>query len=337
MGCFSGSVEKKQVSNLSRAQQGLSDAASRYLTENIGQGAEAYGGQLTADMPAYFQEAYDQFTSGQFGEESFQAIQDLISGRPAYEFDPVKTASRWKETYANPIMESWRETVLPSIREQMNMPGTLYSRGTSDYVSTKASQFYEGQVAPTLYNTLSQGEALGAQASMQAKGMQPGALSLPYQQFMQQAGAAGTVQAAEQMPLTAAYNEFLRTRAEPGWAVNAAQGFLSSTIDTGMFREPSLLEQIGPAAAAGIGAYAASDEKLKEDIKSIDDALAIVNQLDGKMFKFIDGPKSGGVVAQEVEKVLPDIIGEKDGYKTVDYHALIGILINAVKELDKRI
>jgi hypothetical protein len=100
-------------------------------------------------------------------------------------------------------------------------------------------------------------------------------------------------------------------------------------------REPGLIEQIAPLLTAA--AVAGSDERLKEDIKTITSALEKIKQLDGKVFKFIDGPKSGGVIAQDVEKVMPEIVGEKDGFKTVDYTAIIGLLVNAVKELLRKV
>ena len=104
---------------------------------------------------------------------------------------------------------------------------------------------------------------------------------------------------------------------------------------------PSVLEQLSQAvsAAAPIASAAikASDERLKTNIKTIDNALEIIEQLDGKTFKFIDGEKSGGVIAQDVEKIMPDIVGEKNGFKTVDYTAIIGVLVNAVKALARKV
>jgi hypothetical protein len=41
-----------------------------------------------------------------------------------------------------------------------------------------------------------------------------------------------------------------------------------------------------------------------------------------------------GVIAQDVEQVYPELVTEIDGVKTVQYHALIGPLIEAIKELD---
>jgi hypothetical protein len=88
-----------------------------------------------------------------------------------------------------------------------------------------------------------------------------------------------------------------------------------------------------------------SDERLKTDIVKIDSALAKVDQINGYTFTYTaDGKKSAGVIAQEVEKVLPSAITEsklplkmgeddKTEYKTVQYDQLIGLLVEAVKEL----
>jgi hypothetical protein len=88
-----------------------------------------------------------------------------------------------------------------------------------------------------------------------------------------------------------------------------------------------------------------SDERLKKDIVKIDSALDKVDQINGYTFTYTaDGKKSAGVIAQEVEKVLPSAItestlplkmGEEDTteYKTVQYDQLIGLLVEAVKEL----
>ena len=91
-----------------------------------------------------------------------------------------------------------------------------------------------------------------------------------------------------------------------------------------------------------------SDERLKENIVGIDDAVNKVSQLNGYTFTYKHDDKvSAGVIAQEVEKVLPQAVYEAelglhtndDGelYKLVNYDALHGLLIEAVKELTKRV
>jgi|MDTC01.3.fsa_nt_gb hypothetical protein len=90
-----------------------------------------------------------------------------------------------------------------------------------------------------------------------------------------------------------------------------------------------------------------SDERLKENIKLVDGALDKVKQLKGVTFNYTqDGKVSAGVIAQDVEKVLPEAVAEKkiplktdDGllYKTVRYDALHSLLIEAIKELSAEV
>ena len=80
-----------------------------------------------------------------------------------------------------------------------------------------------------------------------------------------------------------------------------------------------------------------SDENLKENIRTIEDPLAKVVQIRGVNFDWKENQKpSVGVIAQEVEKVFPELVanGEK---KTVNYNGLIGLLIEVVKEQQTQI
>ena len=86
-------------------------------------------------------------------------------------------------------------------------------------------------------------------------------------------------------------------------------------------------------ATSNITAY--SDARLKKNVKTIDNALDIVDQLRGVSFDWKEDDKhSIGVIAQEVEEVLPEIVVEDEKeVKTVDYGKMVGVLINAIKEL----
>jgi hypothetical protein len=85
----------------------------------------------------------------------------------------------------------------------------------------------------------------------------------------------------------------------------------------------------------------ASDIALKENITTLPNALETINRLRGVSFdwKREDRGSSIGVIAQEVEKVFPELIDEHalNGMKTVNYSALIGVLIEAVKELSDKV
>lgn len=82
-----------------------------------------------------------------------------------------------------------------------------------------------------------------------------------------------------------------------------------------------------------------SDINLKKNIKTIDDAVSKVLQLKGVSFDWVDtGQSSAGVIAQDVENVLPEIIRNNlTGYKSLNYNGLIGLLIEAVKEQQNQI
>jgi len=87
-----------------------------------------------------------------------------------------------------------------------------------------------------------------------------------------------------------------------------------------------------------------SDVALKSDIQMIPNALDKIDEVRGVTFTRHNGQKSAGIIAQELEKVLPEEVREKelalvDGkkYKTVEYDAIHGLLINCIKELKEEI
>ena len=100
-------------------------------------------------------------------------------------------------------------------------------------------------------------------------------------------------------------------------------------------------------SAAGAATFnndvtAFSDERLKTDIETINDALNKVCQMRGVTFKRTDddGRTSVGVIAQEIEKVLPEVVREdnsEDKIKSVAYGNMVGVLIEAIKELKSEI
>lgn len=81
-----------------------------------------------------------------------------------------------------------------------------------------------------------------------------------------------------------------------------------------------------------------SDEKLKKDISTIDNAVDKVMQLRGVDYTWKQSEeKSKGVIAQELQKVLPELVSESDDRLSVNYNGIIGVLIEAIKEQQKQI
>jgi len=105
-------------------------------------------------------------------------------------------------------------------------------------------------------------------------------------------------------------------------------------------------------AAGNITAYYSSDERLKENVRNIPNALELIKALNGVEFDWTDdyidnnGGEDGffirkhdiGVIAQEVEEVLPEVVATRnDGYKAVKYERIVAVLIEAVKELSAEV
>jgi hypothetical protein len=87
-------------------------------------------------------------------------------------------------------------------------------------------------------------------------------------------------------------------------------------------------------ATGNLTAY--SDERLKSNVETIPNALEKVNALRGVSFDK-DGERGLGVIAQEVEKVLPELVLDGEEYKSVAYGNMVGVLIEAIKELTKEV
>jgi hypothetical protein len=103
-------------------------------------------------------------------------------------------------------------------------------------------------------------------------------------------------------------------------------------------------------ASNDIIAYSTSDERLKENVKPIDNALSKILKIGGYEFdwkplteeekKTIHGNEGHdvGVLAQEIEKVLPEVVTQRDsGYKAVKYDKMVALLIEGMKEQQSQI
>ena len=94
-------------------------------------------------------------------------------------------------------------------------------------------------------------------------------------------------------------------------------------------------------ATADIVAYYSSDNRLKENIKPIEDALDKVKKISGNTYDWKEGfenihshtGEDVGVIAQEIEAVMPQLVTTREhGYKAVQYEKLTALLIEAIKE-----
>jgi hypothetical protein len=137
--------------------------------------------------------------------------------------------------------------------------------------------------------------------------------------------------AATTRSLTGATNEVIIGNA------NGIDGDITVTLGSNIPR----LDAAGNVFSGDITASnfnSSSDMRLKHSAAPIQNALETVRKLEGKSFTWIKNSKdSFGVMAQEVELVIPQLVQEENNEKSVNYLGIIAFLINAVKELDQEI
>jgi hypothetical protein len=114
---------------------------------------------------------------------------------------------------------------------------------------------------------------------------------------------------------------------------SSATGNISPRTDTGFTYNPSTGE------LTSVLLTASSDERLKTDIETISSALEKVLQLRGVMFtRTENGNREMGVIAQEVERIISEVVTtNSEGFKNVAYGNIVGLLIEAIKDLKNEI
>ena len=82
-----------------------------------------------------------------------------------------------------------------------------------------------------------------------------------------------------------------------------------------------------------------SDKRLKKNIKTVENAVETIQSLRGVTFNWIEGSSKGiGLIAQEVEKIIPDVVtSDENGYMGIKYTNIIGILVEAIKDQQEQI
>ena len=110
----------------------------------------------------------------------------------------------------------------------------------------------------------------------------------------------------------------------------------STTVATFSGANTTLAGTLASGAITSSGDVTAfSDMRLKSDIRTIDNALNRVCDLRGVFFTK-DNEAGTGVIAQEVENILPEVV-HSGVYKSVAYGNMVGVLIEAIKELRSQV
>jgi len=139
----------------------------------------------------------------------------------------------------------------------------------------------------------------------------------------------------------------------PGEGSNATISIAQAVATTSNVQFGSI--GVGGAASGASGeirawgditAYYSSDERLKENIQPIVNALSKIELITGNTYDWKEGfeeihshkGSDLGIIAQEVQSVLPEVVTERDnGYLAVDYIKLVPVLIEAIKELSAKV
>ena len=96
-------------------------------------------------------------------------------------------------------------------------------------------------------------------------------------------------------------------------------------------------------ASGDVIAFGSSDERLKDNITPISEPLYKLSKVGGYTFDWNDKQDTYkgndvGVVAQEIEEILPQLVTTRDtGYKAVKYEKIVPLLIESIKELNKKV
>lgn len=367
---FEGSIEGQGVQQRSiqtEGQRELLDALTSLLVPQVGQGVTPFQGTRPGEVP--FGPLQQQALGlaggfgpgisaglsafGQFDPSQGQGFLDQAQGavQQGLAFDPTQNILDALRPGQQLAQRNFERNTVPFLAERFgatsgasgSLNRALAEAGVdlSLGLGAQAAPFL-GQAALNQPGIQFQGANLFSQLSQGPGALAQQGLQLGSQGLGQLAGLGGLQQG---LPIGQARAEQARfTEAQPFANPFLAQfGPLAlgtpaiENIAFQGFREPSLFEQVAPIAG---GALAASDERLKEDIEPIDNALEKIDKLDGKTYHFKAKPigkMNAGLIAQDIEEILPEAVVEVEGVKYVDYNAVIGLLVNAVKELKRKV
>jgi len=310
-----------------------------------------YEGPLSAKMSGLQGQGLIGLQSYAGGES--QNIQDMLQRFVGGEYmgdEYYETAIR------DPLVETWKEEIMPELRGEYGRRGLFYGSGR------EASEL---RSAETLMDTL--GRARVEQQEV-ARGEMMTAGELSLQHALGLTGAqmeyGSFQQQREQEALQREYSEWLRT--QPGYSAESAMNMqllgvqpYTRPFQTGQTMLPYETTQITSAEQKGdqpivipgqsssalgdiamaIGTWQASSRRFKENIENIENSLDKITALQGVKFDWKENGKADvGLIAEDVDKVIPDVVLKyEDQVEGIYYQRIIPYLVEAVKEQQKQI
>lgn len=340
---------------LSPQQQKLLGLAVPVMNQYIGPGgqvkAQAYPGQTEAPVDPSTIRGQEAALGMAMGPQS-DAAQSALAGSSWLTSGKVLDARTNPYLQSaisagtRPITENFNNAVLGNIRDNAQLAGQ-YGYNRQGLEENAANRDYMKQIGDTSSTMASTNYQAGLGAMTSALASQPGvmqastipantinAVGLQRQQLDQQQRDAAIAQYYQKqfMPLNIASQIAAMAMGLPG-------GSTTTTGNTTSTKSPyEMITGLG-SMGLGIAGLAMSDRNLKSEIEPIRNALGLIEQLEGVYYVPKDSGQNRqmGLIAQDVQKVLPEVVINvgKDGDKllAVAYGNIIGVLINAVKEL----
>ncbi len=345
------------------ARNWTNTAIKDFYGPTLGKGQISYPGTRVAPFTSTQTQAMDvggfldKFGADQeiplYGETG-TALSGILEGRTgAQPYTPESVAKAFSTMYEAPARKEYAEETLPAIQESYAGPGywggararAVMEGGQdlADWLGTKRGGMeWEAEQAN---RALLEAKAARTQAAI-PQAMEYG--QLPTQEAAARlAGRAGVFefagkeQAYNQALIQANIEKFMEEKriTDP-----ENMQLLLELLKIGMGGQTSSTIASGSAysASGGIGAAATpttatSDIRLKENLEPITNALEKVEQLKGHTYNFKgQDMRNGGIIAQDLEKVLPEGVVEINGFKCVKLDAVIGLLVNAINEIAEK-
>jgi hypothetical protein len=194
MGGDSGGGRTESVSTLSKEQQDVSKQLGGIISAGLEGGPLALPSELAQiiEMPELFGEAFE-WLGGVFDTVT-EPLKDIISGVPAYEYDPQLVEEMFMEQVADPSVEMLMRTAVPAIEEQW--AGNFYTAGHRKAV-TEGLTNLSTDLSRQLFSNQMLGQQMGFQSAEAAAGRQLPGMAGIGELFSQLVNASFIQQGAE--------------------------------------------------------------------------------------------------------------------------------------------
>lgn len=248
------------MNTLTPKQRLVSQALGQVIHKNIGLPSKKYQGDIVAPLDPGFdqvQSLIDSYDPSAFMSGTSSALDDLLSGKPAFDLDPSVIDAYFRDSVAAPALRNYQDNILPQLNAAYAGHGAAFSTRLSqakgkalgdinaDLVAQLAqtqlaAQTTRAQLADSAANRRVQGVQLAQQQT---------AAPLTHATLMEQALAP--FQQNKQATATANYNEWVRTRPENNPYMQLALSYIGQSQNAAYNQQPN--PYAGMAIGAGVG------------------------------------------------------------------------------------